>query len=140
MPESATGRRTRRSPRYQVVAPVRYRATDGTDWLDASTVNMSDRGLLVRTRHPAPAISVAVEVRVSLAVGGSLGSDVACCGRVVWQEVLPTGDVVVGMTIDTYQFEKRRLVPPCSGSRPPDEAAPSEEDVLTTTPSRRQRS
>lgn len=102
--------------RYDVVASACYRFAGNGGWLDATTVNISHLGLLLRTRQPAPPLSTAIELRVRLRAAGLAGADVACTGHVVWAQSQPSGEVLLAITIGEYRFDKAALTSSTCGS------------------------
>jgi hypothetical protein len=98
-----TGSSTRRSPRYPITAPVRFRTEDG-EWVEGTTVNICARGLLLRTRFVVmPPTSL--QLRIALTGDSASGAHVACSGHVVRAEQPPDIDeALVAVTIDDFQL------------------------------------
>jgi hypothetical protein len=98
------GKELRRAPRYSIVAPVRFRSGRG-EWLDATTVNIGSLGVLVRTGFPQ-LLTAPLEMRIDLSHNHTfVGSVVVCRGRVVRTEPSASGEVLMAVTIDEFQFQ-----------------------------------
>jgi hypothetical protein len=97
-------RELRRAPRYSIVAPLRFRTGWG-QWLEATTVNISRLGVLVRTERPS-APSTRLEMRIDLTSNDSLpGALVVCCGHVVRSEPTLGSETLMAVTIDDFQLQ-----------------------------------
>lgn len=98
------GKELRRAPRYSIVAPVRFRRGGG-EWLDATTVNIGSLGVLVRTGFPQ-VLTAPLEMQIDLTQNNTFaGSVVLCRGRVVRTEPSASGEMLMAVTIDEFQFQ-----------------------------------
>lgn len=93
----------RRTPRYPIAVPVRFRER-GAGWEDGTTMNIGADGLLFRTQA-APAPAALLELLIAL-MGSFSGPHVECSGHVVRSAPSPEdGDgVLVAVTIDRFQL------------------------------------
>lgn len=118
----------RRAPRFAIEAPARLRTGDGP-WFEATTVNISRIGVLLRTAEAPPRPQAAVEIAMSLAVPGSQRVARVTCTGVVTRVVAggTSGETLVAATIDEFCIE-----PAISGDDIV-RADPLAEDRRTTT-------
>lgn len=101
--ESRRKRRTRaRARRFEIHAPVRYRADDG-GWHHGTTENISHSGLLLRGERSL-AVNSPIELIVELPPARPAGSSarVLCRGHVVRADA--PGDPVVAAAITHYRL------------------------------------
>jgi hypothetical protein len=95
-----------RATRYEMSAPLMYRAVGGSDWLAGRTVNVSRSGVLFRTAQPVLPAATRVEFILMLPSLGLPGSSrVQCQGQIVRYCALPSeGPPAMAATIDAYDF------------------------------------
>ncbi len=100
--------RTPRALRYPIRMSIRFRRTGDDAWLDGTTLDISESGVLFQTVDPVPPIGALVEMALELSSLGPRIADVTCTGRVV--RAATAADLSTTMTaatIDSYSFARK---------------------------------
>ena len=82
----------RRSPRYPVETPCRFRKPGQNDWLQGMIANISKSGILFRAdREMELQTTLQLNFKLPAEIAGGLGAEVFCMGKVV-RTVMPAGN------------------------------------------------
>ena len=108
----------RRSARYDVQLPVRYRWPDGSEWLDGTTANISETGLLfaldaadpriIRDLHAAPDDPLRLALTLDTTSDSQREASISCSAKYVRTTVAPGRLLLsaIGVVVDTWQVSQ----------------------------------
>jgi len=89
-----------RAERFSVHLPVRFRMLQGPTWLEGTTVNISESGVLFRTTSPLTA-KTEIEMRLELpvVVRGEAAGEIVCLATVVRSEQSPSSESLRALAV-----------------------------------------
>jgi hypothetical protein len=110
--ESRDGRALgKRSQRFAIGLPLRYRQKGTVEWLEGTTVNISASGLLFRCASVVePKTAVEVALVLPVAIPGETAAEIVCQGTVIRNATLANGSKppLVAATFQHYRIARER--------------------------------